>query len=170
MWNRVLILSISILTVVSVNAQDCDIKLSGYIYDAGTKEPLEFANVFIEEELSGSATDSLGYFEVENVCEGHIHISFSHIGCESQLLHIDIEKDTSITFYLDHTDHVLHEVSISGEKSLTNTQSSEAINKQYISDNAGDNLSDLISIMPGVSSLKNGSGIAKPVVQGSVID
>ena len=45
MWSRVLFFSITILAVVSVNAQDCDIKLSGYIYDAGTKEPLEFANV-----------------------------------------------------------------------------------------------------------------------------
>jgi iron complex outermembrane receptor protein len=166
MWSKIIILIFAVLIASSINAQECDIKLSGYIYDAGTKEPLEFANVFIEEELSGSSSDDLGYFEVENVCAGHLHISFSHIGCESKMLHIDIESDTSIIFYLDHTDHVLHQVSISDKKSLTNTQFSETINKQYISDNAGDNLSDMVSVMPGVSSLKNGSSIAKPVVQG----
>jgi iron complex outermembrane recepter protein len=150
----------------SLNAQDCDITLQGYVYDSGTREPLEYANILVEESASGSVTDSTGFFIIKNLCPSHIHISFSHIGCESQRLHLDIERDTIITYYLDHTDHVLHEVSITDRKSPTATQSYESISKQYISDNASDNLSDLVATIPGVSSLKNGSGIAKPIVHG----
>ncbi len=166
MWSRLSVLFILLLASLSVRGQDCTISLSGYIYDAGTEEPLEYANVLVEELQTGAVTDSTGYFLIEDICPGHIHISFSHIGCEAQRLHLDIDKDTTIVYTLDHTDHILHEVSITDRKSPTATQNFESISTQYISDNAADNLSNLIASMPGVSSLKNGSGIAKPIVQG----
>ena len=168
MWNKLFFSTITCLSTlfISVSAQDCNITLSGYVIDSGTQEPLEYANVLVEELSLGSVTDSTGYFVIDNLCPSHIHISFSHIGCEAQRLHLDIETDTTVIYYLDHTDHVLHEVSVTDRKSPTATQNYESISKQYISDNAADNLSNLIASMPGVSSLKNGGGIAKPIVHG----
>lgn len=165
-YSKLLIYIAFLLFAYQVEAQNCNYVINGYVYDSGTDKPLEYVNVFVEELMIGTTTDSIGYFELKEICEGHLHISLSHIGCEAQNMHLDLAQDTTVKYYLDHTDHVLHEVSIVQNSSVTTTQSSESINKQYITDNASENLSDLIAKLPGVSSLSNGNGISKPVIHG----
>lgn len=165
MFHRIL-LYIFILGPVIGSTQHCDLTLQGRITDSGTGEPLEFVNILILETQQGTSTDSTGSFRLMDICPEDIHVTLSHIGCESKQVFIQIRKDTSVAFVMDHSDHVLHGVEITGTESGNTTQEYEIITEQEITDNASENLSNLLENISGVSTIKNGSGIAKPVVQG----
>ncbi|MEM9823228.1 MAG: TonB-dependent receptor plug domain-containing protein, partial [Bacteroidota bacterium] len=60
----------------------------------------------------------------------------------------------------------LDEVVVHGKKEDQSTQISSTIDRSNIEQNAHKNLSDILEDIAGVSTLKNGSGISKPVVHG----
>lgn len=147
-------------------AQECDYTLSGLVFDKASQEPLSFVNVFLEETLQGSATDENGRFVIKDICPGEYHLITSHIGCEEERLHIALSRDTSITIYLHHSETSLSEVVVSGHKDEHQYQAKASVNRQVIEDNSSKNLADIVRLKAGVHQLKNGSGIAKPVVHG----
>ena len=75
-------------------------------------------------------------------------------------------SQSSLVFKLDHHDHTFENVVVSGIKDQISSQEVESINEKTISENANQNLSNLLETINGVSTLKNGSGIAKPIVHG----
>ena len=147
-------------------AQDCSISIQGRVVDEVSQLPLSYVNVYLQETSQGAATDNDGRFFFKNVCVGHYHIIFSHIGCEDSKLHIDLERDTVINVDLDHSDHSLGTVVIQGPKDNVSTQPNLSVNRKKIEDSSNQNLAGLIENEAGVHLIKNGSGISKPVVQG----
>lgn len=145
---------------------DCDLSIRGRVLDKVSQLPLSYVNVYIQETSQGAATDEEGRFLFDKVCSGHYHIIFSHIGCEDHKIHIDLERDTTINIDLDHSDHSLGTVVIQGQKDDLGTQPNLTVNRKKIEDSSNQNLSGIIENEAGVHLIKNGSGIAKPVVQG----
>jgi iron complex outermembrane receptor protein len=146
--------------------QDCTFSIEGYVIDEGTGLPLSHANVLIQELSFGGSTDSKGVFLFENLCEGEYHLILSHIGCTPQKMHVELTQDTVIYVVFTHTAISLDNVVVTGKKSIQSTESNISIKRQNIEDNANRNLSGLLENEVGVHSIKNGSGISKPVVHG----
>lgn len=169
MYNRYL-KTITILTILFfgaiLSAQDCNISIQGRVMDEVSQLPLSFVNVYLQETSQGAATDDDGRFSFSNICAGHYHIIFSHIGCEDSKIHIDLERDTVININLDHSEHSLGTVVIEGQKENVSTQPNLSVNRKKIEDSSNQNLASIIENEAGVHLIKNGSGIAKPVVQG----
>ena len=165
MYNKHLFSLLFFLFSINGFSQNCSLKLTGQVTDADTGEGLEFVNIFVQETQSGVSTDSVGYFEMNNLCSGDYHFVLSHIGCESQKIFIQVQSDSIINLVMDHSAHELHGVTIT-EKANNTTQNTQSISEQKITDNANKNLSNLLSSITGVSMLKNGTGISKPVVHG----
>ncbi len=163
MFNKLLTLLIILLLPSTLLSQSCEIKVEGFIKDANTGSPLELVNIYVEENGQGAVSDSLGYFKMENFCPGHYHLVLSHVGCQAQFNHIDLEQDTSLLLLMDHTGHNLEGITVTGEANKNTTQSSQAVSPL---ENSTENLSNILSAISGVSSLKSGNGIAKPVVHG----
>lgn len=147
-------------------SQNCTLQLQGTVTDLDTNKPLELASVYIEDTGNGTITDSTGFFKINNLCAGEYHLVFSHIGCESERFFVVLNQDTTLTINLDHSIELLKSVVITESSTAPSTQNSQSINGKRIADNANQNLSTLLNSISGVSSLKNGSGIAKPVVHG----
>ncbi len=147
-------------------AQDCNKIIKGSVQDFSSSESLPYVNVYIKETSQGIKSDSNGSFVLKNICPGDYHMVFSHIGCESRQLFIKIKKDTVLTVSLEHNHNVLHSVQIQNKNGSRTTQNVEQLNKQQIGDRANDNLSNMLEALTGVSTMRNGSGIAKPVVHG----
>ncbi len=59
--------------------QKPQVKLSGYVTNIDTGEPLEGALIYIEELKTGTATDSAGYYEMD-MRQGRYSISYQSIG------------------------------------------------------------------------------------------
>ncbi len=159
---------LSLVNSVPFFAQNnaCDYRLIGVVEDEGTVLPLSEVNVFIEKHDKGAVTDSSGYFSIEGLCADEYHIVLSHIGCTPHEAYINLESDTFIRVHLAHTANELEGVVIQAQSSAKTAQSIQQIGQQTISDRANLQLSQLLESITGVSSLKSGSGVSKPIVHG----
>jgi iron complex outermembrane receptor protein len=154
-----------IIPVCSV-AQNCDLVLSGRVLDEGTDIVLPYASVYLEEVGTGVITDSTGAFRLTDLCPGTFHLEVSHVGCGQEHLFLNLRKDTTINIYLQHHTELLDEVVVHGSREDNTAQASSTVGKALIKRESNKNLSDLLESISGVSVLRNGSGISKPVVHG----
>lgn len=150
----------------TIAAQGCTYQLRGLILDTDTSEPLDLVNIYVAETKDGVTTQTDGTFSLEGLCAQEYHLTISHIGCLSELHHIYISSDTTITFYLSHQASMLQEATITAQDAGGNTQIRKQVNAQQLADRSSQNIATLLSNLQGVSLLSNGAGISKPVVQG----
>jgi iron complex outermembrane receptor protein len=147
-------------------SQDCGITITGFVRDVSTQRPLETVNIFLAESKQGGATNSEGYFSINHICPGDYHLTFSHIGCAAEQIFLNITSDTLLEMYMEHTLTTLDDVLVFGSNSTRTLQSTESVGEQEIADQAYKDLSGMLESVSGVSILKNGNGIAKPIVHG----
>lgn len=160
------VLMIFISTTITFS-QECRISLVGFILDRATHEPMEFANIGIQETAAGAITDSAGYFVIQNICPGEYHIGVEHLGCDPVKVFITIQRDTSITIFIDHHGELLKEVTVSGIRTNEDeTQTQNVISSTQLKNQVGQNLADITSQISGIHALRNGSGISKPIIHG----
>ena len=155
-----------IIAGLTINAQDCNFKIKGSVIDEAPNTPLSYVNIFIQELGHGTTSDDEGKFTFNNICAGEYHLTFSHIGCEGERMHLDLISDTTLLVLLSHTPTSLGAVTIEGKRDKFVNQPNLSVNRQTIEDNAHQNLSSLIENEAGVHLLKNGNGISKPVIHG----
>jgi len=151
---------------LSLQAQDCSISLSGKVIDENTKLSLSFASIYVEEAQVGGTSDSLGNFQIKNLCADSYHLRLNHLGCEEERIFITIERDTQLLIELHHHTELLDEVIIHGERGANTAQSNTSVGAVKITEKANENLAQVLQSISGVSMLKNGSGISKPVIHG----
>ncbi len=148
------------------NSQDCTLSIKGQVFDEAPNTPLSYVNIFIQELVTGTSTDEDGNFIFNDICPGHYHLSFSHIGCEGQRIHLELTVDTTLSVLMSHTPTSIGHVVIEGQRDDLIAQPNVTVSRQAIEDNANQNLAHLLENEAGVSLLKNGSGISKPIVHG----
>jgi len=134
--------------------------------DKGTSIPLAFSTIYLEDLEKGAVTDEGGFFEIKNICPADYHLTISHLGCETVEIFFTIAKDTFINFYLNHHDELLDEVVVHGSKAENTTAVSSTINRAKITTESSENIADILENIVGVSVIRNGSGISKPVIHG----
>ena len=155
------------LATYSLDAQDCTYKIRGRVDDVHHEHGLEYATIFIEESGQGSQCDEAGRFEIDGVCAGAYHFLVSHLGCESKRFFITIKGDTTLAFSLEHHSQMLSEVVVSENRSRTSvglqhyTIAEAILNRQQ-----GKDLASIASVIPGVSVLRTGNTLGKPIIHG----
>ena len=157
-----------LLSVGQIKAQSpaCNITLSGRVLDLGTKIPLGFSTVYLPEAEVGVVTDSMGYFLIQDLCPGEYHLEVEHIGCDPYSKYLLLEQNLEIELTLMHHAELLDEVLVHGERGEVTTQNSRSIDAASIQQSSDKNLSDLLEGIAGVTVLRSGSGISKPVIHG----
>ncbi len=146
--------------------EECNTTIAGKILDQSTGAALSYANVFIEESGAGISTDSTGFFLFKNQCRGHLHMSITHIGCEEEYLHLEIESDTLLAIYLNHTHHLIEELDVTGRYEAVILEESSVITSQKIKDRQDKSLGNQLESISGVRVIRKGAGLAKPIVHG----
>jgi iron complex outermembrane receptor protein len=162
--NKTRILFLLIVLPVIGFAQKCTLK--GMVEDSITGMSLAAVTVQIEEINDGTITDNSGFFNLNYSCKDSIFVVFSSIGYESKRLFLATPKNELLQIKMNFQASMLDNVVVISKKKTTATQTSQTINTLEITENANENLSNLLAKMSGVATLKNGSGIAKPIVQG----
>jgi len=152
--------------VTEINAQDCQLTLSGQVLDENTEIPLTFANIYLEEAEKGATTDDAGMFSISGLCAGEYHIRYSHVGCETQRKFINLKSDTILVIELHHHTELLDEIVVHGAQGDNSAQVSNSLSAEKIAERGNENLANVLEQIAGVSTLKNGSGISKPVIHG----
>ncbi len=134
--------------------------------DESTNTPLSFATIFLENKEKGFSADENGVFEINKLCADSTHLRISHISCETQTEYLVIKRDTTVVFFLHHHEELMNEVIVHGDKGEVSTQTSVTIDHDLIQKSSNKNLADILENIAGVSALRTGSGISKPIVDG----
>lgn len=96
-------------------------QVNGVVLDSVSKEPLVYANVILQSEQIGVATNFKGAFQINN--KNNLEsdtLLVSHVGYKSQKIVINhIKKDSIYTFYLKENLQLLDEILIKSSKKLS---------------------------------------------------
>ena len=166
---RYLIFLFFTLILIQINAQsnNCNIQISGQILDEHDKSPLEYAGIVIKETLNGAICDENGQYLIKGICAGKYTLLIYHLDCDTLEIKFEILKNIEKNFFLEHHTELLTEIQVKAQKDLEQpSQSSTKINKIELEKLEGKTLGDVLSQVTGVSTLKTGSTIVKPVING----
>lgn len=138
----------------------------GCIKDGNTETPIPYISILLKESQQGISTDTKGCFQIKDLCVGKTTLIVHHLGYSNDTFSIFITQDTTIQIYLKDLAYRIDEIVVSKETAPSSAQPSSSLNEEDIAQNADKNLSNLLESIVGVSTLKNGNGISKPVVHG----
>lgn len=154
------------LLPLSLAGQNCDLKITGRLVDESTGRPMSYATIYVEELKAGTAADSAGILELSGLCAGSYHLRFNHIGCETRALFIELKNDTTLDIEMHHHNELVDEVLVHDHAAEHEVVSSTTIRSTEIAEISNRDLSEILEEVSGVSSLKSGAGISKPVLHG----
>ena len=149
-------------------SQFCDFTLKGNVFDLHDNTPIFSALVTIEGTTFLSQTDELGNYKIQGLCPGIYTLLIKHPKCKSLKRKINFRSNKEINFELEHHINELEEIIISDSKlEVINSSVKESrLNTDQITQFSSRSLTDAINTFSGVSVLKTGSAIAKPLIHG----
>lgn len=148
-------------------ASTCQYTMQGHVWDVVDGESLAYAQVFCEELGLGTMADSNGYYQLKSLCKGDFIFICNHVGCESMKVRVAIEGNTTYDFYHQRIAEVTSTVQIMSQAGkLKSASTSQELNQRELQLSEGSSLGEMLKAMSGVSSLRTGSNVSKPVVHG----
>jgi iron complex outermembrane receptor protein len=147
-------------------AQECQLTLKGTVNDYHNGMPLELATIYVQELERSFYTSQDGSYRIGNLCPGTYTLFLSHVECESKSVKIELETKTVRNFLLEH--HSLEEIRVVAQvdENARTSGAAVSVEKEVIENYSGASLGDALATAPGVTKLKTGNSIIKPVIQG----
>ncbi|NNC82952.1 MAG: TonB-dependent receptor [Flavobacteriales bacterium] len=146
--------------------QDCAITIGGTVLDAHNGEPMPYVSLYDSDRAIGTQTDLSGEFTFEGICAGPMHLRINHVGCEEVRLYLDIRQDTSFTLRLHHHAELLDEVVVSESATDRALGEQSVLSTEKIIEAPDKGIGEMLTQVPGVSAIRTGSDIVKPVLHG----
>lgn len=167
MWwfNRKLLLFGAIALTFGVKGQNCSLSLSGKVNGTDLDFSVQKIEVLLMEKNQLIKTNDQGEFHFSSLCSGDYHLVLSTPNGLLINRGLTLTSDTVLTIDFSKG-QLLDQVTLSGQTQNQTTPSVETINKKELEDNPEASLADQIDGLAGVSSIKNGSGISTPVING----
>ena len=139
-------------------------KIQGKIIDFHDKVPLKNAVIKISDYTENSDTN--GNFSFSSIKKGNYIITATHPDCEPLTEKITVNKDLEITLNLEHHAADIETVTIHAAYKNSSAIIIKTLDKKDIERNSTESLGNILSGISGVSALKTGNNIAKPIIHG----
>jgi iron complex outermembrane receptor protein len=156
-----------ILTQFLVKGQ---INLSGKITDDKSNAALNGASIYIPDIKTGTLSKSDGSYEIKNIPNGTYLVEVSFVGFASITKEVTINGKSVMDFTLNRSTIESPGVVITGVVAATEQQTNPApvsiVNQKTLQQTTSDNIIDALRNAPGVSQIKDGPAISKPVIRG----
>lgn len=148
--------------------EPCEFNISGAVIDEHDNSTLGYATIYLIEQNKGVVADSTGKFQINHLCEGEYTLVVSHVSCQPDTLTLQLDKNVNLNLFLEHHSEFLEQITIVGQEiqKTTNSDQERYLETDLLKRHAQDNLGDALAELPGVSALKTGNNVVKPVVQG----
>jgi len=160
------VLFLTLAAIVAAQPTDCTLSLKGRVLDINTTEPLAFATVLVEGTDQGTTTDEDGYFELTNLCEGELHLEISHLGYKTLVHHHDFHHAFP-TILMAMNEIELESIVVEDARDQTKLKTVNAQSKTIESlDAFGKSAGDLVQSISGVTAVRSGQNLVKPMVHG----
>ncbi|MDF9797112.1 iron complex outermembrane receptor protein [Catalinimonas alkaloidigena] len=151
----------------AANKDSCLYHVEGYVLDLRTQEPLPYASVQVKESKTGTFTDQNGHFMINKLCQKEFDLIVTYVGYKKVIHHHDTYHE--VPKILMAADSVtLESVIVEGdiqEGALFSGTVSQ-LSSNTFRQNQSESLGDLASNISGVSTLKTGQNIVKPIIHG----
>ncbi len=154
------------LSLAGIGQTSCSLTVNGKVSSklSGISQSYYIS---LNDSISVISDDS-GRFRFRNVCPGTYDITVKIAGINEIWSEVVIKNDTTLNLLFD-SDKLLSALDINGSFIGPNTFiKKRTLDPEGVLASGGSNLTDLASNIPGVSGLKTGSTIAKPIVSGMV--
>jgi len=132
-----------------------------------SQRPINFSDIHIHLGQKIISSDASGNYSIANLPNGTLKIYVSHIGFQSIDTIIDLKNNLKLDFYLKLNTTSLPEVVVL-QKSNNPIKSvaTQQIKLETIEKYSNQNLGDVLKEIAGVSSLKTGNAVVKPIING----
>lgn len=152
----------------AINGQSCEYQLEGQVIDLHDNLPIFGAVVAIEGTDLFGQTDEEGNYNITGLCKGFIRISVTHALCDTIERNINLRSNTKLNFELEHHINELNEIVLSENeiRRISASVNESKLNADQLTRLSNQSLSETLNTLVGVSSLKTGSSIAKPMIHG----
>jgi iron complex outermembrane receptor protein len=128
-------------------------------------EALEGSHIHIGKKTG--TTDALGNYFIKNVSSGKVKVHVSYIGYQSIDTLVGLNNDLVLNFKLKELTFRLNEINITHARNTINKSVLEQkIKTESIEKYSSQSLGDALKEIAGVTALKTGSTIVKPVING----
>lgn len=169
MYSNRIILLVAFLPICVFGQTECKLSFSGKVFDAASKEPLPFANLYLKEISKGTTTNENGRFSLTSLCRGAYLLECSYVGYKTITYQLDLTKSTSQNFYLQPDVTTMNEIMVTGRKDDDRNLVSQVKNEikgEDLIKVRGATLGEALASVPGVYTLQSGPSIFKPVIHG----
>ena len=161
MSKKILVFFLFVVLCNSIYSQNT---ISGKIV---CQEQISFQDIHIHIGQKIISSDASGNYSADNIASKKIKINISYIGYHSIDTIIDLKSNINLDFKLKLNTTHLHEVVIQQQsnsviKSVSEQQVKAATIERYSNQTLGDALKEIA----GVSSLKTGNSVVKPIING----
>lgn len=167
---RYAILFICVLSIYSRLAAQSGNTLKVLVRDSISHAPLVAASVAIKGHKHLHITDEKGYAIFDSVKSGEVKISVTYLGYHYTVKNVRVPDEKNVLIDLCPESFHLHETVITQQRSVDentfSTQHKEVLSSEEIAAKRGQNISELLSEVNGVTQLNSGPNIAKPVIRG----
>lgn len=139
-------------------------KLSGIIITESNKG-LEGCHVHIGKKTVNSNKN--GFYEIKKLPTGDVKVSLSYVGYKTIDTIIRLTTDKVLNFVMKQNTEALYEVLIKQKNtSLVQSVMTQRLKSETIEKYSNQSLGDVLQEVVGVSSLKTGSTVVKPIING----
>lgn len=138
--------------------------VEGTVQDFHDKTMLENSVVRIGEFTA--KTDKKGNFSFNKIPAGTYQLIARHPACDDYTENVKIDKDLHLAITLEHHIGEIETVNLHGNHKTKGSVVMKTLDKTEIERNSTENLGNLLSKISGVTALKTGNNISKPVIHG----
>lgn len=149
--------------------------VTGKVIDRYQQYPLEFVNVQVDGTAKGGATDSLGYFLIDNIPVGTYNLLFSSLGYKTFTLFnvvITSGNQSNFSIELEEEANTLTEIVVKGTNrtvkaaTIETPLSVQRVTTEEIRSNPGGNfdISKVIQTLPGVGGGAGGGSFRNDII------
>ncbi|MEQ9439108.1 MAG: TonB-dependent receptor [Cyclobacteriaceae bacterium] len=155
------------LSAQSSQADSCQYQVEGQVLDISNQVPLPFASVQVKGSTRGTVTNEQGYFRLDQLCVPEFDLEVSFVGYKTVIHHHD-PYHTHPQIFLASDSVTLKSVIVEGE-TLTGELYSGSVNSlsaQDLAEHQSESFGEMAANLTGVSVLKTGQNIVKPIIHG----
>ncbi|MET3536490.1 TonB-dependent receptor [Chryseobacterium limigenitum] len=138
--------------------------VEGVVQDFHDKTMLENAVVKIGDFTA--KTDKKGKFSFDKIPAGKYILIAKHPDCNDYTENIAVTQDMHVAITLEHHIQDIETVTIHGSHKKNGSLIIKTLDKTDIERNSTENLGNLLSKISGVTALKTGNNISKPIIHG----
>ena len=148
--------------------QNCKYTITGRVTDLHDDHTIAGALLQLMPNKTFKLTDSLGFYYFENLCPGKYELIVSHPFCDTVQKKIQLRSHINLSFTLEHHIDELEEVIVSDskQKNIPRSLVLKQLNEQQLTRYSSQDLASALKSLSGVSILKTGVGISKPMIHG----